>query len=235
VTELACARRPLVRILTTGTELRQPGEPLRLGEIYESNGSMLAVLLAQAGAVVEQLPPVEDEPAAHREAIAVGLEADVLVTSGGVSVGSHDLVREVEAELGVDELFWGVAMRPGKPLSFGVRGATLVFGLPGNPVSSLVGALLFVSPALLALQGAAAPGPPWSVGALAVPARRSPARDDLVRARSQLTSDGLTLTPVSGQESHMIVRAAAADALVHVPRGEGEIAAGSFVRYLRLD
>jgi molybdopterin molybdotransferase len=235
VTELACARRPLVRILTTGTELRQPGEPLRLGEIYESNGSMLAVLLASAGGAVEQLPPIDDEPDAHREAIARGLEADVLVTSGGVSVGSHDLVREIEAELGVSEVFWGVAMRPGKPLSFGVRAATLVFGLPGNPVSSLVGALLFVRPALLALQGAAAPGPPWAVGALAVPARRAAARDDLVRARSELTDEGVMLTPVSGQESHMIVRAAGADALVHIPRGEGELGVGSSVRYLRLD
>src|SRR5262249_58486612 len=110
VTEVACARRPLVRILTTGTELRQPGESLRRGEIYESNGSMLAALLAQAGATVETLPPVEDDAAAHREAICRGLEADVLVTSGGVSVGSHDRVREVEAELGVDEVFCGVAI-----------------------------------------------------------------------------------------------------------------------------
>jgi molybdopterin molybdotransferase len=235
VTELSCARRPLVRVLTTGTELRRPGAPLRPGEIYESNGAMLAALLDQAGAVVEQLPPVEDEPAAHRAALEEGLEADVLVTSGGVSVGSHDLVREIEAELGVEELFWGVAMRPGKPLSFGIRGNTLVFGLPGNPVSSLVGALLFVRPAVLALQGASAPEPPWAVGMLASPARRSPARDDLVRARSQLRDDGVALTPVAGQESHMIVRAATADVLVHVPRGEGELATGSPVRYLRLD
>src|SRR5262245_44057748 len=235
VTELTCARRPLVRVLTTGTELRQPGEALGAGEIYESNGTMLAALLARAGGSVDLLPPVEDEVEAHREAITRGLDADVLVTSGGVSVGSHDLVRGLRAELGDDEVFWGVAMRPGKPLSFGVRGRTLVFGLPGNPVSSLVGALLFVRPALLALQGSATPGPPWAAGTLAVSARRSPVRDDLVRARSELTDDGVSLTPVSGQESHMIVRAATADALVHVPRGEGALEAGSPVRYLRLD
>jgi molybdopterin molybdotransferase len=235
VTELVCSRRPLVRVLTTGSELRRAGEPLGPGEIYESNGTMLAALLAEAGAAVETLPPVEDEAAAHRQAIVRGLEADVLVTSGGVSVGSHDLVREVEAELGVEEVFWGVAMRPGKPLSFGVHGRSLVFGLPGNPVSTLVGALLFVRPALLALQGAAVPGPPWASGVLGARARRAPARDDLVRSRSHLTENGIVLTPVSGQESHMIVRAATADALVHVPRGEGELEVGTPVRYLRLD
>jgi molybdopterin molybdotransferase len=235
VSDVTCGRRPRVRVLTTGTELRQPGEALGPGEIYESNGSMLAAVFAEAGAVVERLPPVEDEPDAHRAALSQGLEADVLVTSGGVSVGSHDLVREIERELGVEEVFWGVAMRPGKPLSFGLRGRTLVFGLPGNPVSSLVGALLFVRPALFALQGAAAPGPQWATGALAVAARRSPARDDLVRARAELGDDGVVLTPVTGQESHMIVRASSADALVHVPRGDGVLAAGSPVRYLRLD
>jgi molybdopterin molybdotransferase len=235
VTAVTCGRQPLVRIVTTGTELRQPGEALAAGEIYESNGSMLAAALAPVGAKSERLPPVADDLHAHREALARGLDADVLVTSGGVSVGSHDLVRQVERELGVAELFWGVAMRPGKPLSFGVRGRTLVFGLPGNPVSSLVGALLFVRPALLALQGSSAPEPQWAAGTLTTAARRSPLRDDLVRARSALTGDGVALTPVSGQESHMIVRASAADALVHVPRGEGSLEPGASVRYLRLD
>ena len=126
-----------------------------------------------------------------------GLEHDVLVTSGGVSVGPHDLVRRVEAELGVEEVFWRVAVRPGKPVSFGVRGRTLVFGLPGNPVSTLVGCELFVRPAILALQGATDPGPRWSAGTLAVAVERNPGRDDLVRARSTVTDDGVVLEPVS--------------------------------------
>ena len=96
----------------------------------------------------------------------------MLVTSGGVSVGVHDLVREIEAELGVEEVFWRVAVRPGKPVAFGVRGRTLVFGLPGNPVSSLVGFELFVRPALLALQGLADPRPAFRPGRLARPAKR---------------------------------------------------------------
>ncbi len=131
-------------------------------------------------------------------------------------------------------MFWRVAVRPGKPVSFGVRGQTLVFGLPGNPVSTLVGCELFVRPALLALQGAAEPGPSYSAGRLEATVSRNPNRDDLVRARVSVTDDGITLRPVSGQESHMIARAAEADALVLVPRGEGELQAGSSVRYLPL-
>jgi molybdopterin molybdotransferase len=195
---------------------------------------MVAALLASAGAEVRRLEPVADDEAAHRAAIADGLEADVLVSSGGVSVGPHDLVRRIERELGVDEIFWRVAVRPGKPVSFGVRGETLVFGLPGNPVSTLVGCELFVRPALLALQGAAEPGPRFAAGTLAASARRNPGRDDLLRARTRMTADGVVLEPVAGQESHMIVRAAEADALVYVPRGEGELDAGATVRYLPL-
>jgi molybdopterin molybdotransferase len=166
--------------------------------------------------------------------IARGLSADVLVTSGGVSVGPHDLVRRIEAELGVEEVFWQVAMRPGKPVSFGVRAATLVFGLPGNPVSSLVGCELFVKTAVRALQGLRDPLPRFEPGRLATTLRRNSARDDLVRARTRVDGDDVVLEPLSGQESHMIVSAAAADALVHVPRGDGELAAGSAARYLRL-
>ena len=158
----------------------------------------------------------------------------MLVTSGGVSMGPHDLVRRMAAELGVEEVFWGVAVKPGKPLSFGVRGRTLVFGLPGNPVSSLVGALVFVRPALLALQGLADPSPSFQAGRVETPLRRNAQRDEFLRARRHFDEDGVVLEPVTGQESHMIVRAASADALVHVPRGAGEIAAGDAVRYLDL-
>lgn len=232
--ELECARRPRAAVLTTGTELRRPGEPLAPGEVYEANGTMFAAQLASAGAEVERLASVADDVDAHRDSLRRGLEADVLVTSGGVSVGPHDLVRQVEAELGVEEVFWRVAVKPGKPVSFGVRGSTLVFGLPGNPVSSLVGFELFVRPALLALQGLADPRPRLEPGTLGAPLRRNAARDELVRARSRVDEDELVLDPVSGQESHMIARAAAADALVLVPRGEGELRAGERVRYLRL-
>jgi molybdopterin molybdotransferase len=234
VAEVVCARRPRVAILATGTELRRPGEQLGPGQVYEANGILLASALAAAGADIDVLPAVADDEAAHRAALEVGLLADMLVTSGGVSVGPHDLVRGLLRELGVEEVFWGVAVKPGKPVAFGVRGRTLVFGLPGNPVSSLVGCELFVRPALLALQGAAEPGPVYSEGRLAHSVRRNAVRDEFLRALARPSDDGVMLEPVMGQESHMIVRAAGANALVYAPRGEGELAAGERVRYLPL-
>jgi len=234
VAQVECVRRPRIAVLATGTELARPGEPLAPGQVYEANGLMLAAALAAAGAEVEQLPAVADDHAAHRAALERGLSADVLVTSGGVSVGPHDLVRTIEQELGVEEVFWRVAIRPGKPVSFGVRADTLVFGLPGNPVSSLVGCELFVKPAVRALQGLADPLPVLDEARLSTALRRNGARDDFVRARVRSTADGLFVEPILGQESHMIVRSATADALVHVPRGEGDLAAGSRVAWLRL-
>jgi molybdopterin molybdotransferase len=195
---------------------------------------MLAAAFEAAGATVDRVGPVEDDEAAHRAALEHGLDADVLVSSGGVSVGPHDLVRRILAGLGVHEEFWGVAVRPGKPVAFGTRGRTLVFGLPGNPVSSLVSTELFVRPALLALQGATDPGPAFQLARLATAVRRSGARDELVRARSRPGPDGVVVEPLDGQESHMIARAAGADALVLISAGEGELAAGELVRYLRL-
>jgi molybdopterin molybdotransferase len=235
IAEVVCSTRPRVAVVATGSELRSAGEALAAGQIYESNRAMLAAVLARANADVELLPVVADDAAAHREAIARGLEADVLVTSGGVSMGEHDLVRRTAADLGVQEIFWGVAVKPGKPLSFGVRERTLVFGLPGNPVSSLVGALVFVTPALFALQGATGRMPRYVSGVAATSLRRNPHRDEFVRATRVDDGDAVRLEPISGQESHMIARAAAADALVYVPRGEGEIEAESLVRFLALD
>jgi len=234
VAEVVCARRPRVAILATGTELRRPGEPLGPGQVYEANGVLLAAALAAAGADIDVLPSVADDEASHRSALEVGLMADVLVTSGGVSVGPHDLVRGLLRELRVDEVFWRVAVKPGKPVAFGVRERTLVFGLPGNPVSSLVGCELFVRPAVLALQGAAEPGPVYAEGRLARAVRRNAKRDEFLRARARPSEDGIVLEPVTGQESHMIARAAGADALVYAPRGEGELGAGERVRYLPL-
>jgi len=236
IPEARCAQRPRAAVLPTGTELRRPGETLAAGEIYEANGLLLSAQLAAAGAAVELMTAVGDDEGAHRAALEQALEADVVVTSGGVSVGPHDLVRRVEAELGVEEVFWRVAVKPGKPIAFGVRGEKLVFGLPGNPVSALVGFELFVRPAIRALQGVPEPLPRFERGRLTGgPRRRNQERDELVRARLLSSPEGAVLEPLSGQDSHMIARAAAADALVLISRGESEVADGSLVDYLRLD
>jgi molybdopterin molybdotransferase len=235
VASVVCARRPRVALLATGSELVVPGQPLGPGQIYESNTPMLAAALAVAGAEIVSEPSVPDDEPSLRAALERALECDVVVTSGGVSVGEHDLVREVERELGVEESFWRVAIKPGKPLAFGTRGATLVFGLPGNPVSALVGAELFVKPALRALQGMPEPLPRFEPGRLGSDLRRNAERDEFVRARTRNESDAVVLEPLRGQESHMIASASTADALVHVPRGNGELTAGSVVSSLRLN
>jgi molybdopterin molybdotransferase len=234
VSEVVCSLRPRAAVLATGSELKQPGDHLGPGQIYEANGVMLAAQLESAGAVVSAVQTVEDEEASHRRALARALEQDLVLSSGGVSVGPHDLIRAVATELGVEEVFWRVAVKPGKPLWFGVRNRTLVLALPGNPVSSLVGFELFVRPALLALQGATNPGPDFAVGVLARPVKQNPARDELVRARRRPGAEAVELEPLEGQESHMIARAALADSLVHVPRGDGELGSGTRVRYLVL-
>jgi molybdopterin molybdotransferase len=234
IRRVLCGGVPRVAIVATGTELRSPGSALEPGQVYEANGAMLAAALTAAGGTVRQLGAVADDEAAHRDVLERALSSDVVVTSGGVSVGPHDLVRRALIELGFEEVFWGVAIKPGKPISFGVRWGTLVFGLPGNPVSSLVGCELFVLPAVRALQGASDPGPAYELGRLATTVRRNANRDELLRARRTITDEGVVLEPVRGQESHMIARAASADTLVLAPRGDGELTAGTSVRYLRL-
>jgi molybdopterin molybdotransferase len=235
IAELQCAKRPRVGILVTGTELRAPGETLGFGEIYESNGLMLAAQLASAGAVPAQLGVVPDDEGEHRRAMERALLGfDMLVTSGGASVGPHDLVRQVQRELRVEEVFWGVAMKPGKPVAFGLRRDHLVFNLPGNPVSALVCFELLVRPAVAALQGVADPLPAFLRGRLGAQVAPNAERDEFLRARRERTADGDVLHPVTGQESHMIVAAAQADALVAVPRGTDPLAAGSEVGFLPL-
>ena len=230
-----CARRPHVAVLATGSELRPPGEPLGDGEIYESNGALLAAAVASAGAVPERLGIVPDERAATREGLEAALaRADVVVTSGGASVGPHDLVRALQAELGVEEVFWGVSIKPGKRLAFGTRDARLVFSVPGNPVSALVTFELFIRPALAALVGVADPLARYARGVLVRSLRRDPRRDEFVRATTEARSAEVFLDPLPGRESHLIVRAARADALIAVPAGDDELREGETVRFLPL-
>jgi molybdopterin molybdotransferase len=235
VAEAQCAKRPRVGILVTGSELRQPGEKLDPGEIYESNGLLLATALQLAGAVPAQLGVVADDPDEHERAMERALLGfDMLVTSGGASVGPHDLVRTTQAKLRVEEHFWGVAVKPGKPVAFGTRRDHLVFNLPGNPVSVLVTFELFVRPAVNALLGVVDPLPDYRRGVLGAPVTRNAHRDEYVRALARREGVDVVVDPLPGRESHMIARAGRAGALIEVGAGDGEIAAGEEVRYLPL-
>src|SRR4051794_36504228 len=222
---LRVARVPRVAIIATGDELVAPGEPLRHGQLHNSNAVTLAALARSAGAQVIGTGGVRDDAEATRAAIDRALEgADVLLLTGGVSVGPHDHVKPALSALGVREVFWRVAMRPGKPLWFGQRGTQLVFGLPGNPVSAMVTFLLFARPALRAMQGA--PGaPPRRRAVLGAPVARQRARDEAVRVR---IDDGRVL-PTGPQGSHQLHSMLGAEALAIVPRGEGDMPAGAEV------
>lgn len=228
--EVLVARRPRVRVLCTGDELRDPGEPLGPGEIHNSNAPMLVALAVSAGASAPAATRLADDRAATEACLEVALQAaEVVIVCGGVSVGPHDHVKPALAALRVEELFWGVALQPGKPTWFGARAGALVFGLPGNPVSAAVTFALFARPAITALQGA--PPEPWPGGeaALGVPVRRNPRREQALRVRLERRDGELVAIPNGAQDSHVITSLIGADALALIPAGEGALEAGSVV------
>jgi molybdopterin molybdotransferase len=228
--DIPCTRRPRVALLVTGDELTDPGQPLAPGGIYTSNGYALAGQVVQEGAVLTASERVADSADATRAALGAALEvADVVVVSGGVSVGPHDHVKGALAELGVQQCFWGVNLRPGKPTWFGTRADTLAFGLPGNPVSAMVTFQLFVRPALTALQGAD-PSATRTKAALEEPIARNPRREQAVRVRLAASDHGWWATPTKGaQGSHVLTSMLGADALALIAPGEGDAAAGELV------
>ena len=232
--ELQCARRPRAALLVTGDELVQPGEPLGPGQIYSSNGFALAGQIAASGAELVRRETVPDSAEGTRAALAEALScADVVIASGGVSVGPHDHVKGALRELGAEERFWGVALRPGKPTWFGTRGDVLVFGLPGNPVSAMVTFQLFVRPALAALQGTDPAGRRASA-TLDEAVGRNPRREQAVRVRLTHADDGLHALTTGAQGSHMLTSMLGADGLALVAAGKGQVAAGERIEVLLL-
>ena len=229
--ELSVSRRPTVQVLSTGDELRAPGEPLGPGEIHNSNAPMLVALSTGCGAT--PLPPqrLRDDRAATEQALGQALEqADVTIVSGGVSVGPHDHVKPALAALGVTEVFWGVSLQPGKPTWFGTAGDKLVFGLPGNPVSAFVTFSLFARPALFVLQSATEPHLLDSEAVLATAVRRNPSREMAIRVRLERL-DGRTIALPNGpQASHIVTSLLGADALALIPAGDDDAPAGTRVR-----
>jgi molybdopterin molybdotransferase len=228
--EVACGTRPRVAVLVTGDELIDPGAPLGPGQVRDANAYSLAAQAQRADARVVRGDLVRDDLDETVAALATALEqADVVCISGGVSVGAHDHVRPALARLGVEERFWGIALKPGKPTWFGLKAPTLVFGLPGNPVSAMVTFQLLARPALERLAGIADPSAARGLALLDEAVRRNPRRDEAVRCRLETRPDGWHVRPTGPQGSHILTSMLHADALALVPAGEGELAVGAHV------
>jgi molybdopterin molybdotransferase len=233
--EVAVHRRARLHVLVTGDELLPLGAPPEPGRIYESNGLMVRRLAAAAGADVRDLGVIGDDREATIAKVREGLEGDVLVVSGGVSVGPHDHVKPAFEACGVEEVFWRVRIKPGKPLWFGRRGDTLVFGLPGNPLSAIVCFSVFIEPALRVLHGERATGPRLVKGRLAVRAGASDSRTTYLTAKLEPQPDGTLLaTPTERQGSHMTGALGESDGFVVAPHDAGELEAGAEVDILAL-
>ena len=227
--DVACAVRPRVTVLTTGDELQEPGEPLRPGAIRNSNAYSVAALVERAGAELVVAEIVRDDRDLTRTALERALDGELTVVSGGVSVGEHDHVRPALAALRVEQVFWGVALRPGKPTYFGVHPpASLVFGLPGNPVSAIVTFMLFVRPAILRMLGAEE-RVARATAILDEDYKKVPGRAHLVRCRLELADDGWHARPTKDQGSHILTSMLGADALAIVPTESGPVSAGERV------
>lgn len=235
---LTVRRRPRVAILPTGDEVVMPGEPLAPGQIVSSNGLAVAAVVRQAGGDAISLGIARDD-AGDLAALARGAAgADLLVTTGGASVGEHDLVRDALAPQGLNLDFWKIAMRPGRPLMFGdIKGLPLL-GLPGNPAAVLVCSLLFLLPALRRLQGLPAQGPRTRKARLAVPLAANDRRQDYMRATlaPDGDADGLPLvTPFGQQDSGQLRFLAHADCLLVRPPQAPALPAGAQVDIIDLE
>jgi molybdopterin molybdotransferase len=226
-----CVRRPSVRVLTTGDELLDPYEPLRPGAVRNANAYTVPALARLAGAELHGVETVGDEQAATASALEAMLECDVAIACGGVSVGSHDHVRSALHRAGVEQHFWRVALRPGKPTWFGTHARapgereTLVFGLPGNPVSAIVTFLLFVRPALRSLAGAD-PARERLTAILDEDYRKEQGRAEAVRCALELRDDGWHARATGPQGSHVLTSMLGADGLGIIPTGTAVVAAG---------
>lgn len=230
---VSATRRPTLALVSTGDELLGPDDEMIPGGVRNTNAWALGAMAELAGAEVISIGRAGDDPAATREAIAEALKADVAVVCGGVSVGEHDHVRPALEELGAEQRFWGVALRPGRPTWFGTHGgagAGLAFGLPGNPVSAIVTFILFVRPALRTLAGED-PGRDRTAAVLDTEYEKGPGRTHAVRVRLSLADDGwhaeLTRT---AQGSHVLTSMLGADALAVIPAEHESVAAGETVQ-----
>ena len=233
---LQLARRPRIGILATGDELELPGRPLGPDQIVSTNSFGLAALVTPFAESVTDLGIVRDDPGKLTAALQQGFDlgVDVLVTIGGASVGDRDFVQEALLGLGVTLDFWKIAMRPGKPLMFGSRGPTLVFGLPGNPVSALVTAIVVVLPTLRRMLGQLDPANPQLRRPLAAPLPANGSRRHFLRARLEPGPGGTAVIPLGETDSGHIASLAAADGLIVQPENDPGLPAGASVDFIPL-
>ena len=227
-------RRPRIGILSTGDEIVMPGEPIGPHQIVSSNGLALAAVAAACGAIAVSVGNAPDDPEALRRIAAATSGVDLLVTTGGVSVGEHDLVRDALAVDGFDLDFWQIAMRPGKPLMVGRYRGTPMLGLPGNPVSTVVCALLFLKPAIERLSGLSPAAEPVATARLGAALPANDRRQDYLRARLAGAADGSEeVFAFEVQDSSMMRLLSAADCLILRPPYAPAAAAGSIVPIIR--
>lgn len=212
-------RRPRAAVLATGSELVPLGEPIGPGQIRDSNSITSYAQVLGAGGEPVLLGIARDDLGETRQLVDAALEHDVVITSGGVSVGEWDFVKQVQDELGVERRFWGVATKPGKPLAFGTKGSTLVFGVPGNPVAAMVSFELYVRPALLALQGRTDIYRPYVTAEAMEDVDSTRDRTEARRCRLVHGKDGWGFTTTGPQGSAILRSMALAQGLVLVPPG----------------
>jgi molybdopterin molybdotransferase len=228
-------RRPRVAILSTGNELEDMDDPVDQNKIPNSNSYALMAQVQALGIEPALLGIARDDPAELTEYLQRGLKFDVLLVSGGTSVGMHDYVRPTIEALGVQMKFWRVAMKPGHPLAFGTTANTAVFGLPGNPVSSMVCFEQFVAPALRQMMGHARLYRRTISARLTHEVRHRPGRTEFIRVTLAKKEDGYAVTSTGAQGSGMLLSMAKADGLMVVPAGSNGLAAGEQVIVQLLD
>lgn len=234
VAEVQVRRRPVVAIMATGDELVMPGEAPRPDQIIASNNFAIAAMVEAAGAEARMLPIARDTEADLRTVFGLTEGADLIVTIGGASVGDHDLVGKVAADLGLERAFWKIAMRPGKPLMAGRVLGIPMLGLPGNPVSAIVCAHLFLVPMLKAMLGLPDPAPQVQRARLGSDQPGNGARAHYMRARLAL-SDGMpTITPFDRQDSALLSILTEADALLIRPVDDPARKAGEMMDFIAI-
>ncbi len=233
---ISVSRRPRIHILITGDEVRPPGSELGAGAIPDSNGAYIQSWLQAHGYPAPAIEYVSDKKHSVTECITAAAESsDLVITTGGASVGDRDFIPGVSGELGFEEVFWKVAQKPGKPLYFGLRGQQPLLGLPGNPGAVLVGMEVHLRTVLDRLQGLSKPGPEWQLARLTHTVAVDRQRDRLVRMQRDQDGDAvIRLQPLGKQDSHMLSNLGTADVLVHLPCRENDYQADEIVRFLVL-